>query len=189
MVYGKFFFLREGFYLYQEKPSVKFRKLISVYCNSAQALSFSPNLIVLSLWLGFLFFRLERERLSEKLRQKEVLERELSRERAALQEQLIKQAKLNEIIRQKDLFEKELRKEKNELQVTWDGSRVVWMNISQFWLGLPWKAVLIWIRSHPVTWLLELIWLRSICGRRSLQVVSPLNSGSGNAGSSFVVRD
>lgn len=48
-----FFFLREGFYLYQEKPSVKFRKLISVYCNSAQALSFSPNLIVLSLWLGF----------------------------------------------------------------------------------------------------------------------------------------
>ena len=62
-------------------------------------------------------FRLERERLSEKLRQKEVLERELNRERAALQEQLIKQAKLNEIIRQKDLFEKELRKEKNELQV------------------------------------------------------------------------
>ena len=63
------------------------------------------------------FFRLERERLSEKLRQKEVLERELNRERASLQEQLIKQAKLNEIIRQKDLFEKELRKEKNELQV------------------------------------------------------------------------
>ena len=61
--------------------------------------------------------RLERERLAEKLRQKEVLERELNRERAALQEQLIKQAKLNEIIRQKDLFEKELRKEKNELQV------------------------------------------------------------------------
>lgn len=65
----------------------------------------------------FFFRRLERERLSEKLRQKEVLERELNRERAALQEQLIKQAKLNEIIRQKDLFEKELRKEKNELQV------------------------------------------------------------------------
>ena len=64
-----------------------------------------------------IFFRLERERLSEKLRQKEVLERELNRERASLQEQLIKQAKLNEIIRQKDLFEKELRKEKNELQV------------------------------------------------------------------------
>ena len=63
--------------------------------------------------------RLERERLAEKLRQKEVLERELNRERAALQEQLIKQAKLNEIIRQKDLFEKELRKEKNELQVTY----------------------------------------------------------------------
>jgi len=64
-------------------------------------------------------YRLERERLAEKLRQKEVLERELNRERAALQEQLIKQAKLNEIIRQKDLFEKELRKEKNELQVTY----------------------------------------------------------------------
>ena len=63
--------------------------------------------------------RLERERLAEKLRQKEVLERELNRERAALQGQLIKQAKLNEIIRQKDLFEKELRKEKNELQVTY----------------------------------------------------------------------
>lgn len=55
--------------------------------------------------------------MSEKLRQKEVLERELNRERASLQEQLIKQAKLNEIIRQKDLFEKELVKEKNELQV------------------------------------------------------------------------
>ena len=67
----------------------------------------------------FCCHRLERERLAEKLRQKEVLERELNRERAALQEQLIKQAKLNEIIRQKDLFEKELRKEKNELQVTY----------------------------------------------------------------------
>ena len=71
--------------------------------------------LIISVFL--LSHRLERERLSEKLRQKEVLERELNRERAALQEQLIKQAKLNEIIRQKDLFEKELRKEKNELQV------------------------------------------------------------------------
>ena len=68
--------------------------------------------------LCVLSHRLERERLAEKLRQKEVLERELNRERAALQEQLIKQAKLNEIIRQKDMFEKELRKEKNDLQVT-----------------------------------------------------------------------
>ena len=64
-----------------------------------------------------LLFRLERERLAERLRQKEVLERELNRERSSLQEQLIKQAKLNEVIRQKDLFEKELVKEKNELQV------------------------------------------------------------------------
>ena len=79
------------------------------------------------------------------------MERELSRERAALQEQLIKQAKLNEIIRQKDLFEKELRKEKNELQVTQDGSSVVWMNISQFWLGLSRKGMLILIRGHLVT--------------------------------------
>ena len=106
-------------YWTQRIPSF-FRKFIGVYCNSAQALSFSPqfNRFKSLTRIFFLFFRLERERLSEKLRQKEVLERELSRERAALQEQLIKQAKLNEIIRQKDLFEKELRKEKNELQVT-----------------------------------------------------------------------
>lgn len=102
-----------GFHLFFENLSVCIVTALKLFL-------FPPSLIVLSLWLGFffLFFRLERERLSEKLRQKEVLERELSRERAALQEQLIKQAKLNEIIRQKDLFEKELRKEKNELQVT-----------------------------------------------------------------------
>ena len=134
-----------GFHLFFENLSVFIVTALKLFL-------FSPSLIVLSLWLGFfLFFRLERERLSEKLRQKEVLERELSRERAALQEQLIKQAKLNEIIRQKDLFEKELRKEKNELQVTQDGSSVVWMNISQFWLGLSRKGMLFLIRSHLVT--------------------------------------
>lgn len=117
------------FFVHVRRPNVRywthripsfFRKFIGVYCNSAQALSFFPqfNRFKPLTRVFFLFFRLERERLSEKLRQKEVLERELSRERAALQEQLIKQAKLNEIIRQKDLFEKELRKEKNELQVT-----------------------------------------------------------------------
>lgn len=85
-------------------------------------MSYSSYLI---LFILFLFCRLERERLAEKLRQKEVLERELNRERGALQEQLIKQAKLNEIIRQKDLFEKELRKEKNELQVMYQFIRNV----------------------------------------------------------------
>ena len=89
--------------------------------KSAQKSNYSSVVLCLSSFVKDYFVvlscRLERERLSEKLRQKEVLERELNRERAALQEQLIKQAKLNEIIRQKDLFEKELRKEKNELQV------------------------------------------------------------------------
>ena len=96
----------------QEAHAKKKKKIITLLasfdCRHIRSLLIS-NLLI--------FFRLERERLSEKLRQKEVLERELNRERASLQEQLIKQAKLNEIIRQKDLFEKELRKEKNELQV------------------------------------------------------------------------
>lgn len=135
-----------GFHLFFENLSVCIVTALKLFLFSPQFNRFKSLTRVF-----FLFFRLERERLSEKLRQKEVLERELSRERAALQEQLIKQAKLNEIIRQKDLFEKELRKEKNELQVTQDGSSVVWMNISQFWLGLSRKGMLFLIRSHLVT--------------------------------------
>ena len=62
--------------------------------------------------------RLERELLSGKLRQKDILERALNRERATWQAQLIKQAKLNEVIRQKDQFEKELIRQRDEMSVS-----------------------------------------------------------------------
>ena len=61
--------------------------------------------------------RSEKEQLAEKLRQTDILEKQLDDERVALQEQLIRQAKLNEIIREKDLLEKELTEQKNRLQV------------------------------------------------------------------------
>ena len=61
--------------------------------------------------------RIEKGNVAEKLRQKEMLERELANERQLLQEQLIKQAKLSEIIKEKDKFEEELKNQRDTLQV------------------------------------------------------------------------